>query len=226
MTFLQPDNKNQYHKPTFAKIPTAKQERILDAAIKEFASNGYNATSINVIAKKADISIGSMYSYFESKENLFMTLLDIGYHYLNQALEEVIAMEGSLFDRLRKMISVSIEYSQKYHEVNQIYIDLSTEGLSHLSRHMSLKMESSTAAVYHNLIDQGKKEGIFRKEMDTAVASFCIDNVIMMTQFSFASDYYKERMKIYAGNDNVLNTEVLADKILDFLKNGLSSTIQ
>jgi len=216
------EDKNRYHKTTFDKISKEKKERILSAAISEFASNGYNAASINTIAKKAEISIGSMYSYFDSKENLFMTLLDIGYKYLEEALEEVVTMEGNLFERLRRMILISIDYAKKHHEINQIYIDISTEGLMHLSRSMSLKMETITAKVYESFITQGKEEGLIRNDIDSAVTSFCLDNIIMMTQFSHASAYYKERMKIYAGEDATNDPELLVDKILDFMRFGLS----
>ena len=221
MNFLK-NNTMKYHKTTFEKISEEKRERIISTAISEFASNGYNATSINIIAQKAKISIGSLYSYFESKENLFMSLLDVGYNYLEEALKEIIEMEGTLFDRLRKMISISIDYAKKYHEINQIYIDLSTEGLMHLSRDMSLKMESITANLYHNFLEQGKKENIIRNELDVAVTSFCLDNIIMMTQFSHASAYYNERMKIFAGKNLAEKPEVLVDKIMDFMKFGLS----
>ena len=38
--------------------------------IKEFADNGFENTSIQQIAKKAGISVGSIYKYFENKETI------------------------------------------------------------------------------------------------------------------------------------------------------------
>ncbi|HOM88904.1 MAG TPA: TetR/AcrR family transcriptional regulator, partial [Spirochaetota bacterium] len=53
------------HKETFERISPEKRDRIITIATKEFAKNGFKGANINIIAKKAGISIGSMYNYFE-----------------------------------------------------------------------------------------------------------------------------------------------------------------
>ena len=56
--------KMQFHKEAFDKIPEAKRKRVLDAATDEFATYGFENTSIQQIAKRAEISVGSVYKYF------------------------------------------------------------------------------------------------------------------------------------------------------------------
>ena len=41
--------------------------------------------------------------------------------------------------------------------------------------------------------------GIVRADVDERVFAYCIDNIFMMYQFSFSSNYYKERLNIYLG---------------------------
>lgn len=48
-----------------------KRSRILDAAIEVFGAEGFDAASMAVIARKADVAKGTLYLYFESKERLF-----------------------------------------------------------------------------------------------------------------------------------------------------------
>lgn len=55
-----------------------KKALIMSAALELFANNGYHATSISEISKKAGISKGLMYNYFKSKEALIMELLSHG----------------------------------------------------------------------------------------------------------------------------------------------------
>ena len=50
----------QFHKEAFDKIPEEKRKRVLDAATMEFAQYGFENTSIQQIAKKAEISVGSV----------------------------------------------------------------------------------------------------------------------------------------------------------------------
>ncbi|MFC0524936.1 TetR/AcrR family transcriptional regulator [Pontibacillus salicampi] len=48
-----------------------KRERILQAAIQTFSVNGYSNTTIKGVAEKAGVSFGTVFTYFENKENLF-----------------------------------------------------------------------------------------------------------------------------------------------------------
>ena len=57
-------------KRVFLELDQNKQERITEAAIKEFARFGYENSSTNRIVKECDISKGSLFKYFESKEEL------------------------------------------------------------------------------------------------------------------------------------------------------------
>ena len=58
-------------KEMFYKIPLEKQEMFINAAIDEFTSKSFEKASINSIIKKANISRGSFYNYFNDIEELF-----------------------------------------------------------------------------------------------------------------------------------------------------------
>jgi AcrR family transcriptional regulator len=61
------------------QIRQIKREQIMDAALELFANIGYHPTSISEIAKKAGISKGLMYNYFNSKVDLLLSILIEGY---------------------------------------------------------------------------------------------------------------------------------------------------
>jgi len=63
----------------FEKIRQSRKSLIMQAALELFANEGYHATSISKIAKKAGISKGLLYNYFESKEALIVAILDQGF---------------------------------------------------------------------------------------------------------------------------------------------------
>lgn len=60
----------------FDNLDDDEQEKILRNAGEEFADNGYAQASLNAIIEKAGISKGSLYYYFENKEDLFATVLE------------------------------------------------------------------------------------------------------------------------------------------------------
>jgi AcrR family transcriptional regulator len=54
----------------------ARRERIVDAALEEFASGGYAGTSMGAIAERAGITRAVLYDHFDSKEALYLALLE------------------------------------------------------------------------------------------------------------------------------------------------------
>ena len=60
----------KYNNESFNKISEEKRSRIFESAMIEFAEHGYDGANINIIAKNAEVSVGSMYKYFDNKEDL------------------------------------------------------------------------------------------------------------------------------------------------------------
>lgn len=60
-------------------IRQVKRKQIMDAALDLFANVGYHPTSISEIAKRAGISKGLMYNYFDSKVDLLLSIVIEGY---------------------------------------------------------------------------------------------------------------------------------------------------
>ena len=76
-------------RPRFAKLAPAQQQLILAAALEEFAAHGFHDASLNRVIESAGISKGSMYYYFDGKEDLYA-------HVVRTELEQVIARMGPL----------------------------------------------------------------------------------------------------------------------------------
>lgn len=60
----------------FVELASEKQERIISVGISEFAKYGYSNSSTNRIVKNSGISKGSLFQYFQSKEELYFYILD------------------------------------------------------------------------------------------------------------------------------------------------------
>ena len=52
-----------------------RPQEILDAAFREFSRNGYATTTLERIAERAGVTKGTIYVYFESKEHLFISMV-------------------------------------------------------------------------------------------------------------------------------------------------------
>lgn len=63
-------------KKTFENLPEPKKQKILTAVRNEFLTHPYSEISLNRIIKEADISRGSIYQYFDGKEDMLFVVLD------------------------------------------------------------------------------------------------------------------------------------------------------
>ena len=65
-------------RPRFAKLPERQQQAIVQAALDEFAAHGFHDASLNRVIEAAGISKGSLYYYFDGKEDLFAYVAQAG----------------------------------------------------------------------------------------------------------------------------------------------------
>ena len=93
-------------------MQTQKDEiknRILEAALEEFLVEGYQNSSLRNIAQQAGITVGNIYSYFTSKEDLFDSVLEPALEQMQQLVnvqvpkEEILSL--STISELTKLIS-------------------------------------------------------------------------------------------------------------------------
>jgi AcrR family transcriptional regulator len=71
------------------------RQRMLDGAHRAMLSGGYRGTTMPAIAAEADVSVGLLYRYFASKEELFLAMCE----YVSQAqLDELAAQMGQIAD--------------------------------------------------------------------------------------------------------------------------------
>ncbi len=83
-------------RPRFLKLDKNRRESILEAAGEEFSKFGFENASLNQIIKRAGISKGATYYYFDDKQDLFMTVVDHLMQVFNK--EDVIEALGESGD--------------------------------------------------------------------------------------------------------------------------------
>ncbi|NLW53371.1 MAG: TetR/AcrR family transcriptional regulator, partial [Clostridiaceae bacterium] len=189
-----------YHKPTFEKTSRDRQIKVYWAAISVFSQKGYEAASVQDIAQKAGISVGSLYSYFSSKEDLFKAIAEMGYAVLEQIVTEWEQQkEDSFRSAMTTLFRMTLEYSRKYPDLSKLYLLLTTDSLSPFSEKLSKQMEISFRSAYAQLLKNAQDKGELRADIDLDMASYFIDNTAVMLQFSQTSKYYQNRLRHYLG---------------------------
>lgn len=93
--------------PTQIKNPQLVRERrrqIIDSTVNLFIEHGYHKTTTRMIAKAANFSIGSLYEYVSSKEDLLYLVCKTIHEEVRDAVENAVVDTGSEKERLAQVI--------------------------------------------------------------------------------------------------------------------------
>lgn len=91
------------------QVRRKRRRQILDAALAEFAEKGFQDANVSAIASRANVSHGTVYWYFESKQALFLELLAEVFAQVVQPLDEVLGnTDLSPLERLRQAFRTSL----------------------------------------------------------------------------------------------------------------------
>lgn len=149
----------------FENLPEEKRQRILNAAIKEFAAKGYDHASTNRIVEDAGISKGLLFHYFKNKKQLFLYL----YNYciclsLDEFYQKMDMGERDLFAKLHMILMLKMEFVKKHPNFMEFlktaYFEESKEVKQELDGHNRDLLYANNAKIFANIDYSTFREGI------------------------------------------------------------------
>jgi len=201
----------------YKKLDADTINTILETGIEEFAANGLDRANINVIAKKAGVSVGVIYKYYKDKDSFFLECVRHSLRLLEQVLKDAFSGDADVMTCIRRIVNSLPEHSRKHRNYNVMYNEITSGSCRRYACVLAKEIESITASVYEQLMDRAKKTADAHIDIDSRMFAFFFDNLLMMLQFSYSCDYYMERMKIYCGEDILDNDEKVADEFIKFI---------
>lgn len=161
-----------------------KKERILSAALQVFSNQGYYSTNVSDIANVAEVSQGTIYNYFESKEQIMLEVFKKWEEtFFSQSQVEALQSAQSAKEALQAFGSHVAEIFEQTKEFLPIQIELWSQ-VNHNSVIKSgfKKIFSKQRELIASLLLKGIQEGEFRKLNPEMVATLLIsvfDGLIM-----------------------------------------------
>lgn len=203
------------------KLTEEKQEEILETGIAAFAESGLHGAGMADIARRAGISVGVLYKYYENKEAFFQACLRHSLTALEQVLEEVTAREEKLLRCAEAIIRALQAFGRTHPNHIRMYHQI-TVASGDLARQLAEAIEGVTARLYTAFITSAQAQGDLRGDIDPRLFAFFFDNLLMMLQFSYCCDYYRARFALYGGGS--LPEEGLVEReLLKFLESAFTT---
>lgn len=188
----------------FFDLKKEKQDRMINAALKAFAINGYKRASTDEIVKDAGISKGLLFHYFDTKLGLYEFVYDYSVRYLIMEMSAAIGQKETDFFTL---------YEQK--EMCKIQALKNYPYMQQMINRSMIEDESEAVAVIMERRDSYKlKIAEIMQQADLSKFSDEVDNLKLRKIIDFTIEgLMTERFK-----EQAFDVEKLMDEVMNYLK--------
>lgn len=152
----------------------ARRRRIQRAARSVFAEKGYAKTSIEMIAREASLSVGAIYLYFRSKEDLYVSLLEETLELFDSELRQIRSrIDLPADERLRSAWAFLTQWAATDIEASRVLRLISQPNIRpQLSDEVSESIGKGLSAVREHLgaiVQDGGNAGLYRRNASQQV---------------------------------------------------------
>ena len=190
-----------------------RKEKILDAAEKLFLHNGIDNTTMDEIAKEADIGIATLFRYFPKKELIIQTVATAKLQILLDALKELERETSSCMEMMTAVMDFFISQMSEQNGAMPKLLDnfvnykaVAIDSFDDLDIYNSMRDEISI--VFTRLIETRKNDGSIKQDLSTAqILSTILSNFSVFT--------FKLSLK---GNENLPSPELTSEEQLIIMK--------
>jgi TetR/AcrR family transcriptional regulator len=206
---------------TFRHLPPDKQERVLDAALAEFADQGYHQASLNRVVARAGIAKGSLYQYFPNKEGIFAYIFQYALKVVRRTLTTVKdeTLEENFFVRLEKSLLAGVAFSREHPRIFSLYLKIQFD------KHVPFREEFLAAVRRHateyfaSLVRRAQARGELRPGVPRDATLFLLDAVFDRFLQAAAVPALDVTLGLHQASDAAIHQHIR--EIISLLKEGL-----
>jgi AcrR family transcriptional regulator len=152
-----------------------RRKDIIDAAEKVFFSRGFESATMDEIAEMAELSKGTLYLYFKSKEDLQFAIFMRGSDILMKMMKDNLSADSNGYQRLLELADSFIRFSRENRNYFNLFMYYESSRMEALNidqdqLQVYLKEDSPLALVTHQVI-RGIQDGSLRDDLSAEVFS-------------------------------------------------------
>lgn len=163
------------------------REKIVNVALREFSSRGLSGARVDRIARLAKTSKNMIYYHFGSKEGLYQEVMKLAYGNIRQNERAIDVDSVDPVQALKDLVVLSFDYHCRNEMFVRLVMSENMNRAKHLKVSDELKAQNNLIIeILDRILRKGKKEGVFRKDMDPVHLHLTISGL----GFHFVSNRY------------------------------------
>jgi len=164
----------------------SRKEEIMKAAVNLFSQKSYHDVTMDQLAEEVGVAKGTIYLYFESKENLYLEILEHTYETIESILEKEIAKDDPAPKKLKKALRLIFQFYFQNMDVLRI---LTRDETRLIREHFEFteRWRHRRIKLYRKILEKGIKEGSFRPA-NTELMALIIFGLVGSVMFFYPTD--------------------------------------
>lgn len=147
-----------------------KRDRILEAAVKVFARSGFHATRVSEVAKAAGVADGTIYLYFDSKEELLVSLFEDRVERLLAFMREELPKKPNAPAKLRAVIDMQLGLLQGERELAEVITVILRQSTRLMKEFAAPRFLAYLDAIA-KIVAEGQAAGDFRRDVSPHIVA-------------------------------------------------------
>ncbi|MGC9364841.1 MAG: TetR/AcrR family transcriptional regulator [Fidelibacterota bacterium] len=142
------------------------KEKIIEVAIECFGENGYDGTSMRMIAEKSGVSKPAIYYYFPDKEHLFQGIFLYTMEKFRIALQSIKDSSKSAVEKLKEILLIRCFSFHQNVDIKRFMSRVFLNGVKNILKLDHQKFFGEHEKIILEIIQQGIEEGSFRNDIN------------------------------------------------------------
>jgi AcrR family transcriptional regulator len=141
------------------------RSQLLDAAEEVFGRKGFHETTLKEVAELAEFSVGSVYSFFDSKDDLFRQIFVRRGEEFLPGMHEILGGEGDPADQLHRLVDFEVGFFRQHPRFGRLYLRYSSATVLSADREIDLAMQDryeEAMALQSGLFARGQAARVLR----------------------------------------------------------------
>jgi TetR/AcrR family fatty acid metabolism transcriptional regulator len=152
-----------------ARRNTDKFNRIIQAAVKVFARKGFYNAKIAEIAREAQVADGTIYLYFQNKDDILINLFEVKMDLILQNMREKLALEKNPLKKVEIFALQHLKMMENSKDLSEV-IQVEMRQSSKFMKEYKNEKFFEYLRIFSDIVEQGQKEGIFRPDIIPGIA--------------------------------------------------------
>jgi TetR/AcrR family transcriptional regulator len=197
-----------------------RKEEILDAAQKVFFEKGLAVATMDEIAEAAELSKGTLYLYYKSKEDMYLAVMMRGMNVLYKIYEPIVGSNDTSVQKLAKFGDTYKEFFHSHRSFFRMFYFLQAPQFhKQVSEEMRQACSVESRKMWDlviGLLKRGMEEGAFRSDLNPVEVAIILwsSATALLLRLDGEGEVWKERMNIDLDHAFETSNKLLFESIL------------